>query len=313
VQSRFPDRALALPVAPRPRVLVVDDDEPSLAALQALLEPLAAEIVCARSGERALVELEAGEFAVALLDVSMPGMDGFQMAARMRENPATRHLPLIFLTGRIDEQYVRRGYAVGAVDYLLKPFDPDILRSKVAVFVDLARLRLEAEVLTHRALHDPLTGLPNRALLFDRLERALARLQREPGTVAVLFLDLDEFKRINDTLGHHAGDEVLVEAAARLRAAVRSRDTAARYGGDEFVVVCEQLERADLPRLIGRINELFEQPISLTAGEAAIRTTIGAADTSDPGVSAVELIQAADDDMLEAKVHARRRRRAAAR
>ena len=109
------------------------------------------------------------------------------------------------------------GYELGAADYLLKPLDPEILRAKVKVFVDLAELRREAESISHRVLHDQLTGLPNRALFIDRLEPALARLARKPGWVGVLFLDLDGFKSINDRIGHDAGDQLLIDVADRLK------------------------------------------------------------------------------------------------
>ena len=245
-----------------PAVLIVDDDPGSLFALRALLAPLTAELVSVSSGEQALVEVEKREFAVVLLDVSMAGIDGFETAERIKRRSTTRHLPIIFLTGRIDDEQVRRGYAVGAVDYLLKPFDPDILLSKVAVFVELAGLRLQSELLTHRTLHDHLTGLPNRTLFLDRLSQALARLEREPGSLGVLFVDLDDFKRVNDTLGHPTGDRVLVEVAARLRSAVRGSDTAAAYGGDEFLVLCERLTGADeTAQLIERLTEALDPPI----------------------------------------------------
>jgi diguanylate cyclase (GGDEF)-like protein len=284
-------------------VLIVDDDEHSLVAMRALLAPLAAELVFARSGEQALAELGNAEFAVVLLDVSMPGLDGFETAEQIKLRGATRHLPIIFLTGRIDDEQVRRGYAVGAVDYLLKPFDPGILLAKVGVFVELARLRLQSELLTHRTLHDQLTGLPNRTLFLDRLQLALARLQREPGSLGVLFVDLDDFKRVNDSLGHAVGDQVLIEVAARLRSAIRVSDSTARYGGDEFLLLCEHLAGTDeTGQLIERLTDALDRPIVLDDDdELELTASIGAAETADPHTPPQELIDAADANMLAIK------------
>src|SRR5437764_3783068 len=237
--SAAPLPSLAAPLTGPVSVLVVDDDAGSLALLRAILEPLGQNVGAARSGEEALRLSAADEFAVVLLDVAMPGMDGLETARRMKADESLRHVPIIFLTGAAERAEIARGYSAGAVDYLLRPYEPEILRSKVQVFVDLFRLRRQAEILTHRALHDPLTGLPNRTLLLDRLEMALRRVDRSGKRVAVLFLDLDNFKSVNDTRGHHAGDELLIDAANRLQHAIRASDTAARFGGDEFVVLCD--------------------------------------------------------------------------
>src|SRR4051794_6241810 len=223
-------------------VLIVDDDDGTLALLETILAPLDANVVSARSGEEALEHALREEVAVILLDVAMPGMDGFETARRLKELDALRHVPVIFLTGMAERSEIARGYSAGAADYLLKPYEPEILRSKVQVFVDLYRLRKQAEILTHRALHDPLTGLPNRTLLLDRLEMALRRVDRSGKRVALLFIDLDNFKSVNDTRGHHAGDALLVDAANRLQHAIRASDTAARFGGDEFVVLCDGVD-----------------------------------------------------------------------
>jgi diguanylate cyclase (GGDEF)-like protein len=117
-----------------------------------------------------------------------------------------------------------------------------VLRSKVSVFIDLYHLKREAEDLAHRALHDPLTGLANRVLFRDRLELGLARTRRLPSSVGVLFLDLDDFKPVNDSMGHEAGDALLVELARRLRHALRPADTVARLGGDEFAILSDAIE-----------------------------------------------------------------------
>jgi diguanylate cyclase (GGDEF)-like protein len=289
------------------RVLAVDDDPLGLAMIKAVLEPLA-EVVTAASGEEALELLTDDGFAAILLDVGLPGADGFETARLIKERPLTRRVPIIFLTGRLGEDEIRRGYAVGAVDYLLKPFEPEILQAKVSVFVDLAELRREAVVLSHRSLHDALTGLPNRTLFLDRLEHALARVTRDPSLVAVLFLDLDGFKRCNDELGHYAGDRLLVEVGARLQASIRATDTAARFGGDEFLLLLEDLNDEDeAEQLADRVRAALAAPYEIEGEEVQLSAAIGIATTTDPAASPEELIRAADEAMLRAKAGARRR------
>lgn len=282
-------------------MLAVDDDPASLELITAVLGSLA-KITTVESGEFALEELKRGGYAVVLLDVGLPGIDGFETARLMRQTPATRHTPVIFLTGQIGDEQVRRGYELGAADYLLKPFDPEILRTKVKVFVDLAELRREAEVLSHRVLHDQLTGLPNRALFLDRLEHALARLSRKPGLVAVVFLDLDGFKSINDEIGHDAGDQLLIEVAARLQRSIRSSDTAARFGGDEFLVLLEGLEdERQAERLSSRIGHSLGTPYRIAGRDVRVSAAAGIAITDDPSADPASLIHSADESMLRVK------------
>jgi diguanylate cyclase (GGDEF)-like protein/PAS domain S-box-containing protein len=140
----------------------------------------------------------------------------------------------------------------------------------------LARLRTE-DRMRHEALHDPLTGLANRTLLRDRLEHALARSAREDSPTGVLFIDLDEFKEVNDRYGHAAGDAVLVELAGRLRAAVRPADTVARLGGDEFIVVCEDVDRDGALALGRRLDEAIRRPLTLGGDEQRLSASIGIA------------------------------------
>jgi diguanylate cyclase (GGDEF)-like protein len=287
-------RSMTDPVTAPATVLVVDDDAGTLALLETILAPLDARIVSARSGADALELALREEIAVILLDVAMPGMDGFETATRLKERDALRHVPIIFLTGMAERSEIARGYSAGAVDYLLKPYEPEILRSKVQVFVDLYRLRKQAEVLTHRALHDPLTGLPNRTLLLDRLEMALRRVDRSGKHVALLFVDLDDFKRVNDTRGHHAGDQLLIEAAGCLQQAIRASDTAARFGGDEFIVLCDGVDD---------LQEAEAVAARITAGLArsGVGASIGIALAERPDTHPEELIREADAAMLAAK------------
>ncbi len=291
-------------------MLAVDDDPANLELIVAVLGSLA-NVTTVQSGESALEELETGGYAVVLLDIGLPGIDGFETARLMKETPSTRHTPVIFLTGQIGDEQVRRGYALGAADYLLKPFDPEILRAKVKVFLDLAQLRREAEVLSHRVLHDHLTGLPNRALFLDRLAHALARLSRQPGLVAVVFLDLDGFKSINDRLGHDAGDRLLMEVAARLRTSIRSSDTAARFAGDEFLVLLEGLgDKRAIERLVARTRHALAAPYRIGDDEvqAQLSAAVGVAITDDPYADPAGLIHAADESMLRIKARQGRHR-----
>jgi len=164
-----------------------------------------------------------------------------------------------------------------------------------------AQRRLQAEnELRHRSLHDPLTGLPNRVLLMDRLELALTKEPRSAQPVSVLFIDLDGFKQINDTLGHEAGDRLLVEVAARLGAVARIEDTIARQSGDEFVLVCEQTHIATAVEVAGRLTSSIGRPYPLPEGIAKVTASVGVA-TSDGTCGAEELLRRADAAMYRAK------------
>ena len=175
----------------------------------------------------------------------------------------------------------------------------------MAVLSDITALKLAETELAARALRDPLTGLPNRDMLVDRLELALARRQRHGGEVAVLFCDLDGFKTVNDTLGHAAGDALLRDAGARLRDAVRSEDTVARYGGDEFVVLCEGL--ADERQALAIAEQVLLTLQSQSEQQPAVPISIGVAVTSGTQENVGTLLRRADDAMYGAKRRGGRR------
>jgi diguanylate cyclase (GGDEF)-like protein/PAS domain S-box-containing protein len=158
------------------------------------------------------------------------------------------------------------------------------------------------DALTYRALHDPLTGLVNRVALIDRLSQALVGLERRPGWVGVLFIDLDGFKAVNDTLGHEAGDEVLIEAGRRLTQVARKTDTVARLGGDELVVLCAELRESQCVELIAeRALRAMRPPLTGPAASLPFAASIGAACTSDPELTPAELLHQADLAMYAAK------------
>jgi diguanylate cyclase (GGDEF)-like protein/PAS domain S-box-containing protein len=170
---------------------------------------------------------------------------------------------------------------------------------------DVTGRRQREEQLTRQAFYDALTGLPNRVLFLDRLGHALTSIARRPGGLAVLFVDLDDFKRINDTFGHQAGDQVLAAVGARLVQCLRPDDTVARFGGDEFVVLLRQTMRlADAVSVVERLLELFRHPVTLADGRStSVGASIGIALTTshDPAVSAEEIIRQADVALYRAK------------
>jgi diguanylate cyclase (GGDEF)-like protein len=173
---------------------------------------------------------------------------------------------------------------------------------------DITDQKSADDALAHLALHDPLTGLPNRTLLIDRLDQALARLGRKQSSVGVLFIDIDRFKVINDSLGHPAGDEMLIAMAHRIQDSLRPGDTLARFGGDEFAILCEDLAgEHDAVEIADRIGAAMSQPLSWGDGELVVTVSTGIAMANSPLVSAVSLLRDADAAMYRAKETGRAR------
>ena len=334
-----------------PLVLVVNDDDASLKAVAALLETAAEHlrftVVTASSGEEALRQLLEHEFATILLDVNMPGLDGFETARLIHGRPRSAAIPIIFLTAhRSDELDRIRGYEAGAADYLFTPLVPQVLQAKVGVFVELCRQRrelehkaalladlnrelqvqrledleranaaLQTEVAERRgaeklarelALRDTLTGFFNRRSLNDRLAHAIAVAGRQNDRLALLFLDLDRFKCVNDSLGHDKGDELLKQVATRLSGAVREADTLARFGGDEFVVLLENLhDRDDAAQVAIKICAALAHPFELGTSMVKVSASVGISLYPEDGTSAGALMKNADLAMYEAKQRGR--------
>jgi diguanylate cyclase (GGDEF)-like protein/PAS domain S-box-containing protein len=172
----------------------------------------------------------------------------------------------------------------------------------VAVFDDVTTQRERESQLAHQATHDPLTGLPNRMLLRDRLSQALGRLARVSSPIAVLFIDLDGFKDVNDELGHRAGDEVLIEVARRMLTSIRPTDTVSRLGGDEFMIISEGQDEGDVTRLCDRLATALTAPMETSGGEVCTSAAIGAL-VVHGNATVDEVIHQADAAMYRAKRH----------
>jgi diguanylate cyclase (GGDEF)-like protein/PAS domain S-box-containing protein len=403
-------------------IIVVDDERINLKLIEGILRGYDLNLVMASSGPEALLKVQDHDFAVALLDVMMPGMDGFDLAEQLRSSESTKSIPIIFITAISKEQrHVFRGYELGAVDYLFKPVEPEILRGKVGIFAEFHRKkrileettrRLEASIeelelsrvalqeseqryrmvadynydweswinpagtllyvspscerisgyppdrfieepdfmqrivhsddlpvwhnfmndqsigdgegldfriyhknarvkwvklvkhtvknqqgelfgvrtslrdvtsrkhmeeqLKYSSLHDALTGLPNRALFIDRVSQAIGRSMGTRNYFAVLFINLDRFKAVNDHYGHSMGDKILVRIGVQLHQAVRSVDTVSRFGGDEFVVLIEDLPRkTDVLDLVKQVHESFKDVIEIDGLAFSMTASIG--------------------------------------
>jgi len=171
----------------------------------------------------------------------------------------------------------------------------------IATIEDITDRRRAESELAHQATHDPLTELPNRTLLEDRLRQAAGRMRRDVTSITLFFVDLDEFKDINDTMGHQAGDQVLVEVGRRLRGIMRDVDTVCRLGGDEFVALCEALPEAEVDTLLARMYEAIAVPLLVEGSSVSVGASIGVARTTDTHVDVAELLAMADQAMYRDK------------
>ncbi|OUS26810.1 hypothetical protein A9Q99_16465 [Gammaproteobacteria bacterium 45_16_T64] len=422
-----------------PKVLIVDDINDNIFLMEITLEDLPISTDSATSGEEAISLAQKNEYVAILMDINMPGMDGFECIRRIREIPGHQLTPVIFITaaGNMDD-YVERGYAVGAIDYLNKPIEERVICSKVSILISLFTERKNSEEalrkvqqlqrqheqllnftadgivgldtenivtfantaactlltatlksiigqpfknfidplldeqqweqsdfvqtfkegqcnqsdntffwrnqqakfpvqytqssiveddifqggvvifqdiserkeienqLVNLAKFDQLTGLSNRTLYWEFLEKVTAYSKRTNDNLCVMFIDLDHFKEINDSLGHDAGDLLLVQATERLKSVLRNADLISRLGGDEFAVVIQQLTNInDIATVAQKIIDVIAEPFFLFDKESYIGASIGIASFPEHGMDATTLTKAADTAMYHAKQHGR--------
>lgn len=296
-----------------PTLLVVDDQPLNIQVLVHIFSP-DHTVLTATNGAQALALCAQQLPDLILLDVMMPGMDGHEVCRRLKADPRTRDIPVIFVTVQSDPQEEAIGLLQGAVDFIPQPVNASVVRARVQTHL---RLRKALHQVWELAFHDALTGLPNRRLLNDRLGQAMAVSQRSMCFGALIFLDLDNFKPLNDVHGHEVGDLLLVEAAQRLKACVREVDTVARFGGDEFVVLLTALvaDRTEASVRAGLVSEkirnAFSEPyrLSVSQGEGIAPLVVEHRCTASLGValflgnsaSPTDVIKWADVAMYDAK------------
>jgi diguanylate cyclase (GGDEF)-like protein len=283
------------------RVLSVEDNRGDAILVREMLRDASPDGFVLQNADRlstAVACLLDGAVDCVLLDLSLPDAEGLEALAQVRT--VALDVPIIVLTGRSDEVLAVQAVHEGAQDYLIKgQVDARLLSRSINYAIERKRAEVE---LAHQAMHDALTALPNRALFYDRLGQALNRVGRHSTAAAVLFLDLDRFKLINDSLGHGAGDKLLVAVAERLSNVLRGGDTAARFGGDEFVILCEDFSGGlQAIAIAERIAAELDAPFTVAGDEVFMRTSVGIALATEPGARPEALIRDADAAMYRAK------------
>lgn len=314
------------------KVLIVDDRPENLLTLEGLLEQPGIEIIRANSGEEALAHMLDHDFALVLLDVQMPGMDGYEVAELMRGNKKTKHIPIIFVTAEVKgKAQVFKGYESGAVDYLFKPLDAHIFQSKVGVFIELfhhkealeqksleldqklaeleelqQQLEQTNEQLLLLSITDGLTGLLNKRQFNTNFTHEWKRAYRNKSPLSLIIIDIDFFKAYNDTYGHTKGDECLIKVAQAVSETVkRDVDLSARIGGEEFAIILPDTELKGAQFVAERVRSNVEKlaiqhegsPVSDT-----ITVSVGTASVvPTQKEDTVSLIKAADAALYKAK------------
>jgi two-component system cell cycle response regulator len=286
-------------------ILIVDDQASNVRLLEQMLRDVGYRCITSTMDPHEVCALHRDHhYDLILLDLLMPAMDGFQVMDGLKEVNADSYLPVLVITAQPGHKL--RALAAGAKDFVSKPFDLVEVKTRIRNMLEVRLLYKQVEHYSHEmetlALYDALTGLPNRRLLMDRLSLSIAHAHRNKSTMAVLYLDLDRFKQVNDSLGHDAGDMLLNMVAARLTATVRQEDTVARLGGDEFVIALWELTQVDdVANLASKVVQDLSKPYLIQGHDVHISASVGVGIYPMHGEDGETLMKRADMSMYEAK------------
>ena len=287
------------------KILIVDDLEVNTILLERMLRDAGYVSITSTLDPGAVCELHRRNgYDLIMLDLQMPGMDGFQVMECLKEVETDGYLPVLVITAQ--PAYKLRALQSGAKDFISKPFDLAEVLMRVHNMLEVRLLhkaaRNNGKMLESLALTDPLTGLANRRLLADRIAMAIVRARRNKNPMAVVYLDLDGFKQINDTLGHGAGDVLLKMVACRLLETVREEDTVARLGGDEFMIALWHVSGSGEAATVAlKVIEAVSQPYAIEGRIVNITTSAGVGIYPAHGDDADALMKSADLALYEAK------------
>lgn len=287
------------------KILIVDDQESNVYLLKQVLATANYTSIAATMNPPDVYELHCrNHYDLILLDLKMPGMDGFQVLEALKEIETDGYLSVLVITGNPDCKL--RALQSGAKDFVSKPFDMAEVLARVHNLLEVRllhqKVRNYAKTQEFMALHDPLTGLANRRLLAERVSHAIIHAKRNNGIMAVVYLDLDGFKEINNTMGHDCGDLLLKLVSARLVATVRQEDTVARLGGDEFVIAMPYVNSIDGVALAAeKIIKALSQPYSIQDSNVTVTASAGIGLYPTNGEDVKMLLKNADIALLDAK------------
>jgi len=286
----------------RPVVVLADDDPSIRLMIRHVLESEEFDIVEAADGIEALKAVEKHHPALVLLDAVMPGIDGFTTCKQIKDKGHT-DVPVMMITGLDDDASVERAYDVGAIDFITKPIKWAVLKHRVKSVVSTVVAERKVELLAYR---DTLTSLPNRLLFADRLEHSIDRSARHRESLALLLIDMDDFKLVNDSFGHDAGDKLIKAVGDLLSRSLRRADTVARLGGDEFAVIVESIDGVDdAISIADNLSTILEHNVRLDEQETFTGASIGIALYPDDGEDARTLLKNADTALFRAKENGR--------
>jgi len=289
------------------RILIVDDERYNIKVLTSFLRQ-DYKIMAAKTGEQALNAAQGiNPPDLILLDIMMPGLDGYEVCKKLKADSRTMHIPVIFVTALDASDDEAKGFEIGAVDYITKPFKPVIVKARVRTHIQLKR---KTDLLDRMALLDGLTEIPNRRNFDVTLEKETKRATRNKSFLSLILMDIDFFKKYNDHYGHVAGDSCLRQVAKTVEGVKkRASDFAARYGGEEFAMIlpgtdikgamqiAENVRSAVVALNIQHTTSDVAEYVSLSLGVATI--------LPDQEMSSIELIKLADASLYQAKANGR--------
>ena len=289
-------------------ILAVDDSPMNIKILHDILNQ-DYRVIFATSGADALTIAADSLPDMILLDIMMPEMDGYEVCRRIKEDPRTHRIPIIFVTAMTDRQDEAKGLEMGAIDYITKPVNQAVVKARVKNHLELKRYQ---DFLKDIALLDGLTGIANRRNFDLALEREWKRAQRSVQPLSLLLLDIDFFKPYNDNYGHGPGDDTLRQVATGLQQSItRPADLAARYGGEEFVCLLPETDREGAQNMGEEVRKAIEGlaiPHAYSQVADHITVSVGAACvTPNENSSAAKLLESADQALYRAKESGRNR------
>tara|TARA_R110000868_G_scaffold114070_2_gene306021 strand:- start:233 stop:1174 length:942 start_codon:yes stop_codon:yes gene_type:complete len=291
--------------SPEFSILVVDDAPENVMLLSLILKDLG-KVSSALSGREAIDKALENPPDLILLDIQMPELDGYDVIRALKEDPKTENVPVIFVTGLSDEGDEEKGLKLGAIDYITKPYKPAVVIARVRNHLRLREyaMRLEQlnEELERLATTDALTSAYNRRYFMSKLDEEVKRVRRYKRPSSLMMIDVDHFKKINDTFGHDVGDHVLIALVKLLEDKVRQLDTVARIGGEEFAILMPETSEKDALILVNRLLDAA-RAAAITVADDTVRFTIsvGCTEFDADTVDGEGILKMADMALYDAK------------